>query len=421
MYGALHKESVRTSKGAVVRNMGVLYKGEKTADGRKKDNFFDYNLMAVIVLLLGFGLVMVYSTSAYAAEIRQGNDMYYFTRQALIAVGSLLAIILISHFDYHILWFLAGAGYVLSLLLILLVKTPFGVELNGASRWVNLFGLQFQPAEFAKIAVIVFIPTLIIRMGKNAFTVRGLLFLLLAGAIPAAETFVLTSNLSTAIIIMMITFVIIFVASPKTWPYILLAILVIIAVTAFLIYVKRSIETGSDFRIRRILVWLEPELYPRDGGFQIMQGLYALGSGGLFGKGLGNSSQKRILPEAQNDMIFSIVCEELGVFGGIMILLLFGYLIYRLYYTARHARDLFGCLMVTGVFGHIILQVILNICVVLNVIPTTGITLPFISYGGTSIVFLMLEMGIALMVFRQIPVRRLEKDLWGDVVRQVDY
>ena len=161
-------------------------------------------------------------------------------------------------------------------------------------------------------------------------------------------------------------------------------------------------ETGS-FRIQRIQVWLDPESYASLGGYQVMQALYAIGSGGFFGKGLGKSTQKLgSLPEAQNDMIFSIICEELGVFGAALLILLFVFLLYRLFFIAQNAPDLLGALIASGIFIHIAIQVVLNIAVVINLIPTTGITLPFVSYGGTSILFLMGEMALALSVSRQI-------------------
>ena len=164
-----------------------------------------------------------------------------------------------------------------------------------------------------------------------------------------------------------------------------------------------TLVNSDNFRLRRILTWLDPENHSDTGGFQVMQGLYAIGSGGFFGKGLGNSTQKLgVIPEAQNDMILTVICEELGVFGAIVILLLFGFLLYRLMFIARNAPDLYGALIASGIFVHIALQVILNIAVVTNLIPTTGITLPFISYGGTSILFLMTEMGIALGISRRI-------------------
>ena len=161
-------------------------------------------------------------------------------------------------------------------------------------------------------------------------------------------------------------------------------------------------DLGDNFRLRRIIVWLAPEKHASDWGYQVMQGLYAIGSGGFFGKGLGNSVQKTIIPEVQNDMILSIICEELGVFGAIMVLMLFGLLLYRLLFISQNAPDIYGALIVAGIFAHIALQVILNVAVVINLIPTTGITLPFVSYGGTSVLFLMTEMGIALGVSRKI-------------------
>ena len=160
----------------------------------------------------------------------------------------------------------------------------------------------------------------------------------------------------------------------------------------------------ESYRLERIAIWKNPEAYEK--GYQTIQGLYAIGSGGLFGRGFGESIQKLgFVPEAQNDMIFSIICEELGLFGAVLLTILFVFLLYRLMFIAQNAPDLLGSLIVTGIFAHIALQVILNIAVVLNVIPTTGVTLPFISYGGTSILFLMTEMGIALNVSRQIRIK----------------
>ena len=204
------------------------------------------------------------------------------------------------------------------------------------------------------------------------------------------------SNLSTAIIILGIGAVMIFTASPKYLQFFWM-----IAGGAGFMTIFLALES---YRLERIAIWRNPEKYEK--GYQTLQGLYAIGSGGLFGRGLGNSVQKLgFLPEAQNDMIFSIICEELGLFGAVLLTILFVFLLYRLMFIAQNAPDLLGSLIVTGIFAHIALQVILNIAVVLNVIPTTGVTLPFISYGGTSILFLMTEMGIALNVSRQIRIK----------------
>ena len=396
----------------------ILYRG----DLRKgKQNYFDYNLLAVIILLTGFGLVMLYSTSSYAAQMQLGDDMYYFKKQAVISAICILLAVAGSFIDYHIFWHIGIWLYGAAAFLIALVITPLGVTVNGARRWLDL-GIRFQPAEIAKLAVIVLVPVLIVKMGKNFRGLRAALVPFAVGFLIALETFFITSNLSTAFIIMGITCVIIFVAHPKTWPFILILCAGAVVVVLIVLYIKHAVSTGGGFRSMRVLVWLDPEAYEKDGGWQIIQALYALGSGGFFGKGLGNSAQKMgFLPEAQNDMIFSIVCEELGVFGGMIVIFLFGYMLYRLFYIARNAEDLYGTLVVTGIFAHIMLQVILNISVVINLIPTTGITLPFISYGGTSVLFLMAEMSLALGVSRQITLKRPEKDLWGDIVQNFDF
>ena len=379
-----------------------------------KPRYYDYNLVAIVILLTCFGLVMLYSTSAYTSQVNYENDMRFFGRQAIISIASILGALLISRLDYHVLYYISGGIYVLSLILMLLVKySPLGVEVNGARRWLTVIpgtALQFQPSELAKIAAITFIPCLIIKMGKNVKTLRGSVFLLCTGGLLAMGAFLLTENLSTGIIIGAITVIMIFIAHPKTRPFIImggiLAVLVVVGRVVLQTVLKDAVidtENLSSFRLGRILVWLNPEQYSSEGGYQIMQALYAIGSGGFFGNGLGNSVQKLgPVPEAQNDMIFSIVCEELGVFGGLIVLILFAYLLYRLFFIAENAPDFYGSLVVGGIMIHIALQVILNICVVLNWIPTTGITLPFISYGGTSILFLMLEIAIALSISRQI-------------------
>ena len=202
----------------------------------------------------------------------------------------------------------------------------------------------------------------------------------------------------------------IFIAHPKVKPFLIAAGVGIVLIIIFVMILSSSLETSSSFRLRRILVWLHPEDFASGDGYQTIQALYAIGSGGFLGRGLGNSIQKLgSVPEAQNDMIFSIVCEELGILGGIILLLLFAYLLYRLFFIAQNAPDMFGSLMVSGIFIHIALQVIFNIAVVLNLMPNTGVTLPFVSYGGTSIVFLMSEMGLALSVARQIKFKEPER------------
>ena len=337
--------------------------GRSNTQRKAKADYYDYSLVAVIVLLTCFGLIMLYSTSSYTAEINYGDDMFFFKKQAMISVACIIMALVISRINYRILNRFAAALYVAALVLTALVKTPLGQSSHGAQRWLNLGPIQFQPAEIAKIAVIVCLPYMIVHMGKKVRTLKGCMVLAGVGGLLAFAAYLFTDNLSTAIIIFCITAGLIFVAHPD------MKIFVIIAAAGITLIVVGVLILNAT----------------------------AIGSGGFFGRGLGNSIQKLgSVPEAQNDMIFSIICEELGIFGGLIVLMLYAYLLYRLFFIAQNAPDLFGSLMVSGIFIHIALQVILNIAVVVNLMPNTGVTLPFISYGGTSILFLMAEMGLAL-------------------------
>lgn len=380
-------------------------KRKKKSAGRKRVDYYDYSLLAVVILLTCFGLIMLYSTSAYMAQIKYGDDMYFFKKQAFISAVCIVVMILISKIDYHILTKFVAILYAAAFILMAMVRfTPLGVRVNGAKRWLKL-GIQFQPSEIAKIAVIVCLPYMIIKMGRQVQTLKACMILGLAGGVLAGGAYIFTDNLSTAIIIFGITAGLIFVAHPKLKPFLMIGAVGVVLIAGLVLFLYATVdpETNENFRIGRILVWLHPEDFADGDGYQTLQALYAIGSGGFLGRGLGNSIQKLgSVPEAQNDMIFSIVCEELGIAGGIMVLLLFSYLLYRLFFIAQNAPDLFGSLMVSGVFIHIALQVIFNIAVVANMMPNTGVTLPFISYGGTSIMFLMAEMGLALSVARQI-------------------
>ena len=400
----LEKES------AILYIMSREKKAVKKPKTKKKTDYYDYSLLAVIILLTCFGLVMLYSTSSYMAELNYGDDMYYFKKQAAISFGCIIIALGISQIDYHILTKFTGVLYGMAAILMILVKTPLGRTANGARRWLNLGPLSFQPSEVAKIAVIVCLSYMIVNMGRKIKTLKAFMILAGSGSALAFLAYACTDNLSTAIIIFCITMGLIFIAHPKVKPFLIAAGVGIVLIIIFVMILSSSLETSSSFRLRRILVWLHPEDFASGDGYQTIQALYAIGSGGFLGRGLGNSIQKLgSVPEAQNDMIFSIVCEELGILGGIILLLLFAYLLYRLFFIAQNAPDMFGSLMVSGIFIHIALQVIFNIAVVLNLMPNTGVTLPFVSYGGTSIVFLMSEMGLALSVARQIKFKEPER------------
>ena len=349
-------------------------------------------LLSVLALVL-FGMVMLYSTSSYNGLVKFGDSFYYLKKQFFATSLGLLAMYLVANIDYHIWSAFAVGGYVLSAILSTLVLF-IGQEINGSKRWLALGPLSFQPSEFAKVALIIFLAWIVTRQGKKIVSLKQM-FLVILSALPIVGL-VGSNNLSTAIIILGIAVILIFVASPKYMQFVFMGTAGLGFMTIFL--------TVESYRMERIAIWRNPENYEK--GYQTLQGLYAIGSGGLFGKGLGNSVQKLgFVPEAQNDMIFSIVCEELGLVGAGFLLLLFLLMIWRFFVIATTAKDLFGALIATGAMAHMMIQVILNIAVVTNSIPNTGITLPFVSYGGTSVVFLLMEMGLVLNVSSMVQYR----------------
>lgn len=348
----------------------------------------DFILLILVLLLVVFGLVILSSTSAYNGRVKFNDPAYYLKKQLFATALGLMVMYLVSQMDYHRLAVLAPLGYLLAILLSTAVLF-FGQEYNGSRRWLALGPLSFQPSEFAKVAVILFLAWRIDTTAKKTtgfWFMCKVLFLLLP-----VVGLVGSNNLSTAIIILGIGIVLIFIANPRYLQFVGIGVAGVCFLSVFL--------AMESYRLERLEIWRNPEAYEK--GFQTIQGLYAIGSGGYFGKGLGSSLQKLgFVPEAQNDMIFSIICEELGLVGASLLILVFILLIWRLMVTAVHAPDLLGAMICAGIMGHMAIQVILNIAVVTNTIPNTGITLPFISYGGTSALFLLGEMGLALSVSR---------------------
>lgn len=348
----------------------------------------DEILLLLILLLMILGLILLYSTSSYNGEVKFHDSWYYLKKQLFASILGVVALFWIAKMDYHVIARFAVPVYIASLILSTAVLFV-GKEINGSKRWLALGPLSFQPAEFAKVAVIIFITNYISHYEKKtnsfSFMIKVMIMLLpIVGLVGS-------NNLSTAIIILGIGVIMIFVSNPRYLPFVGIGLTGIAFISAFL--------AMESYRLERLAIWRNPEAYEK--GFQTIQGLYAIGSGGIFGKGLGSSLQKLgFVPEAQNDMIFSIICEETGLFGACVVIFIFGLVIWRLFVNAMYAPDLLGSLICVGILGHIAMQVILNIAVVTNTIPNTGITLPFISYGGTSVLFLMGEMGLALSVSR---------------------
>ena len=376
------------------------------------ENFMDYSLLFIVLFLLGFGLIMVYSTSSYEANLDFADSAYYLKKQLFATILGLIAMMVVANIPYHFWERFAVIGYIVSVVLILLI-IPFGHESHGAKRWLYIGPLSLQPAEVAKLAMILFLASMVCTMGKQIRSRKGFWTVLLVPMPIALMLWRITQNMSSAIIVVGIAALMLFVSCPDYKRFILLGLAGIAGAALVVFVIVQSAASQVDiedmnFRGARILAWLDPEAYASGKGFQTIQALYAIGSGGVLGKGLGASMQKLgFLPEAQNDMIFSIICEELGLFGGFAVIIMFLMLIWRFMVIANNAPDLFGALLVVGVLGHIAIQVILNVAVVTNTIPNTGISLPFISYGGSSVMFLLIEIGLVLSVARGIRLKDL--------------
>lgn len=369
---------------------------------RKGRKFYDYSLLFLIVFLVCFGLVMIYSTSSYNAAKYYDDPMHFLRKQAMIALAGIPLMIIISKIDYH--FYITklpiirirpvSALYVICLVFQTVVLI-FGDVTQGSQRWISIAGIKFQPSELTKICVVLFVAYIVQLAPKRLDHFLG--FMRVVIFVGPLLALVVAENFSTALIILAIMVAICFVASRKKM-YFIVSGLIFAAAGVFLIF-------GVSYRSERIDVWRDVENHPK--GYQILQGLYAIASGSLFGKGLGNSMQKLgFIPEAHNDMIFSVICEELGMFGAIAVITLFLLLFWRMFVIAINSPDLYGGLIATGVLAHIAVQVLINIAVVTNSIPSTGIPLPFISYGGSSLLVLLVEMGIVLSVSNQIQQER---------------
>lgn len=373
------------------------------ANRKKIHNYYDYSLLFLILFLVCFGLVMIYSTSSYNAQRIHGDATYYLAKQALLGGAGILIMLFVSKIDYRlyikklpiikirpitILYF-----FCIFLQIFVII---FGDEVKGAKRWIRVGALgTFQPSELSKIAVILVTAYIVNTAPRKLDKIWG--FIRVAILVSPLLGLILAENFSTGLIIGIIMVSICFVASKKK-AYFIISGIVLGALASLMIFFV-------DFRSTRIDAWRNVETHEK--GYQILQGLYAIASGGIFGKGLGESMQKLgFIPESHNDMIFSVICEELGLFGAVSLILLFILIFWRIFVIAINAPDLFGGLIATGVLAHIASQVLINIAVVTSTIPPTGIPLPFISYGGSSLLVILFEMGIVLSVSNQIKAQR---------------
>ena len=366
----------------------------------------DLPFLLLTLLLTGIGLIMLFSASFPSAYYESGDATYYVKRQAVFAVAGIVAMLVMSKINYQRLRGAAKIALGGSIFLLILVVIPgVGITVNNATRWLGVEGVfTFQPSELAKLGVIIYFADSISKKKEKMEDLKaGLLpYLPILGCI--AVLMMLEPHLSGTILIVGIGIMMMVVGGMKRWLVALGFGGVGLAAFAYVKLVEADI---ISYGASRILMWKDPWLDYTETGYQMAQSLISIGSGGLLGLGFGKGRQKFLfLPEEHNDFIFSIICEELGLIGAVLIILVFVLLILRGFWIALHARDRFGALLVVGCMMQISLQTFLNTAVVTGLLPATGISLPFFSYGGTALALQLFEMGIVLSVSRQIPAPR---------------
>lgn len=379
--------------------MKTMEKRNARINAEKKGSTFDYSLLLIVIFLLGFGMIMIYSASSYSSAI-EFNDAAYFLKKQIkaVALGAVFMFI-VSFIPVQFYSKRTITWYAVGVFSILLLFSPLAITANGATRWLNLKLFTMQPAELVKLCMILFNASILCKMEKLITTRKGY-FIAFALPLPmSALVYLVSDNLSSAIIVFGICFLMLAVAS-KNIKYTLLTIGAgILGAVSVVGGILLFADPAKNFRFARIFAWIHPENYSQSTGFQTLQSLYAIGSGGVFGKGLGQSIQKmNYIPEAQNDMIFSVICEELGLFGAFVVLALFLALLFRCLVIIVNAKDMYSQLVAVGIMSHFAIQIILNIAVVTNTFPNTGVSLPFISYGGSSVLFLLVEIGMLLSI-----------------------
>ncbi len=369
---------------------------------KKSRRPIDLTLVSMVFFLLIFGLIMIYSASSYEGNIEGTSATHYVRNQTTFALMAFGIMIAVSFIDYHFILKYAPLIYFLSIGLLVFVLF-FGHSAKGQARWIRIGGFNFQPSELAKMAMIILLAVFLTNMQETIDSWKG--WVIVAILLSPIVFFVQFSNLSTAIIIILISMGMMFMSSKKPILYITLLGLGLLGL--YLVYRLYPVLSGfpialKAYQMNRIKVWINPNAYADEGGKQVLDALYAIGSGGPLGRGLGGSIKKRYgMSEAHNDMIFAIVVEEWGLLGAIILILVYLFLLYRIARIARNASDKYGLLLAGGVMVHIAIQIILNIMVATNSMPNTGVSLPFISYGGTSLMALMIEMGMVLGVQRK--------------------
>ena len=360
---------------------------------------FDFTMFIIVIILLTFGLVMLFSASYASAKNVYGDSFYYINRQLIFAVMGFVAMIVVSFIDYRLYCqkFIVFLAIVVSVSLMLLVFA-MGITIGGAQRWLEVAGNTFQPSEILKLATIIVIADYMQRNYDKRDSWDGFWPLFLRIVISCGLVLI-QPHLSCTVIIFITSFCMLTIGGTNGKYLLLIGALV---VGGLFVIINVFPIIGFDYVSDRLLSWRDPEADIQDATYQTYQSLVTIVSGGMFGRGLGNSRQKYgYLPVTQNDFIFSVICEELGFVGAMAVILLFVVFLFRGFYIASAAPDKFGMLLCSGIVIHLTVQAFLNIAVVTNAMPNTGVSLPFISYGGTALVMQMAEMGIVLNISRK--------------------
>ena len=367
------------------------------------NNPVDFTLVITTLLLLSIGLIMVLSASSPTSLQESGNSYEYFVRQLFFAVLGLVGMYFASKVDYRIYQKFYKQAWWLSAILLVSVLLV-GFKAKGAKRWINLGFTTFQPSELVKFLMIVFYAGILVKnrneLGKFfKGLIKHVLFL-----VPIIGLLLLEPHLSTSMVIIITCCIMIIVAGCKFWQALLCGIVgggAIGSAATVLYFVSETFQSKFQYAVTRITTFLDPWKYASDEGWQVIQSLYAIGSGGLFGTGLGDSKQKYLyLPEPHNDFIFSVLAEELGFVGCLVVFALFAIFIWRGILIAIKAPDMFGSLVAVGITTLVGIQAIINIAVVTSSMPATGMQLPFFSYGGTALFILLCEVGVLLSISR---------------------
>ncbi len=387
-----------TAVGTQRLDIGTRQLGDYRAEKASKRASVDLPFLSLTLLLLTIGVVMVLSASFARSYYTSGDPMQYFSSQTVYAVTGVVLMLVVSRIRLSVYMRMALPIFIIALLL--LAAVPFVGEVrNGARRWLSLGFTTFQPSEIVKLAEVLLFANMICVYKDKMKTFKFGVAPFVLVVVLVVGLLYLEPHLSASVIVVMIAGIMMFAGGTRMRWF--AVALILIAAVAYVTL------TQLDYAAERVTAWQHPEEDPGDNGYQILQSLYAIGSGGLFGLGLGQSRQKYLyLPEEHNDYIFSVVCEELGYIGAVLILMLFALLIIRGFWLALHAKDRFSSLVVTGLTSLLALQVFLNVAVVTNLLPSTGISLPFFSAGGTALWIQLVEMGIILSVSRDIPIAK---------------